>query len=131
MQRLPFVYFAPSPLHGRGVFTAQPIPQGALIEICPVIVMPRTHAALLDQTGLRDYYFDWGEEDEQIALALGFGSLYNHSPRSNARYLLDFDMETISIVAIRDIEAEEEITVNYNGDPADTSPVWFERHPHT
>ncbi len=126
MQRLPFVYFAPSQLHGRGVFTAENIAEGSLIEICPVIVMPRAHAPILDQTGLRDYYFDWGEDDEQIALALGFGSLYNHSAHSNARYLLDFEMETISIVAIRNIRAGEEITVNYNGDPNDLSPVWFE-----
>jgi len=32
----------------------------------------------------------------------------------------------VEFKALRDIQAEEEITVNYNRDPQDGSPVWFE-----
>ena len=31
----------------------------------------------------------------------------------------------MEVVAIRDIEPDEEITINYNGDPAKQDPLWF------
>jgi hypothetical protein len=123
--RNPALYIAPSDLGGRGVFTGVPIKKGDLIEICPVIVMKKGEIPLLDKTTLYDYYFLWGDDQEQSAIALGYGSLYNHAAPSNADYGMDFDYETIEIQAIRDIEAGEEITINYHGDPHDTSPTWF------
>jgi SET domain-containing protein len=109
---------------GRGVFARRPIAEGDVIESCPVLVMP---AADLrrgeDWTHLGDYCFEWGEGT--MALALGFGSLYNHSYRPNARYE-DVAGPTKLFVAVRDIAAGEEITVNYNGEPDDASPVWFD-----
>ena len=125
MQRLPFLYIRQSPLGGRGVFTLDDIPADSLIEICPVIVLSETDMKNIHQTDLHDYYFLWGEEQDQCAIALGYGSLYNHSYHPNARYLLDYEDQTIDIVSIRPIEAGEEIMVNYNGDPRDPSPVWF------
>jgi SET domain-containing protein len=59
-----------------------------------------------------------------VAVALGYGSLYNHSYTPNARY--DDESPQIKIfTAIREIAAGEEITINYNGEPSDESPVWF------
>lgn len=127
LQRLPFVYFGPSKLGGRGVFTSEPIPAGSLIEVCPVIVLPVEDLPIIHNTFLHDYYFLWGEEDECCAIALGFGSLYNHAYTPNARYWIDLEQETIDIYAERDIEAGEEITVTYNGDPEDKDPVWFDK----
>ena len=60
-----------------------------------------------------------------LALALGYGSLYNHSYRPNARYD-DVGQRTKLFTALRAIEPGEEITINYNGDPEDGSPVGFE-----
>ncbi len=125
MQRLPHIFFATSPLGGRGVFTAQPIRAGSLIEICPVIVLPETELPVIHKTELHDYYFLWGEDEKSCAIALGFGSLYNHAYDANAEYILDLDEQTIDFYAVRDIEVDEEITVNYNGWPDDPSPVWF------
>ena len=127
MQRLPSLYFAPSALGGRGVFTSAPIPEGAVLEICPVIVLPPEEVPVIHGTRLHDYYFSWGWNDDQCAIALGFGSLYNHAYEPNARYQVDIDDETLEIIAIRDIAPGEEITVSYNGDPEDKTPVWF--HP--
>jgi SET domain-containing protein len=31
----------------------------------------------------------------------------------------------MEVVAIRDIHAGEEITINYNGDPENQAPLWF------
>ena len=127
MQRIPSIHFAESPLGGRGVFTAEEIPEGSLIEICPVIVLPEEDLPAIHGTHLHDYYFLWGENDECCAIALGFGSLYNHAYMPNARYWVDQEEATISIYAIADIPAGAEITISYNGDPEDTTPVWFDR----
>jgi len=125
MQRIDSLFIAPSPLGGRGVFTAATITEGTLIEVCPVIVLPGAEREFIDKTGLYDYYFIWGEDDEQCAIALGFGSLYNHSFKPNAEYRADFAVPTLDFYALKDIGAGEEITVNYNGDPGNREKLWF------
>ncbi|HZU37814.1 MAG TPA: SET domain-containing protein-lysine N-methyltransferase, partial [Gemmataceae bacterium] len=62
-----------------------------------------------------------------VAIALGYGSLYNHSYMPNARYD-DEPGPAMTFTALRTIRPGEEITVNYNGDPKDRSPVGFEVH---
>jgi hypothetical protein len=122
------IYVAASPIGGRGVFASKKIYQGDIIEVCPVIVMKPGEMELLDQTTLYDYYFLWEDDDIELktcAIALGLGSMYNHAAPSNADYQMDMEHTTIDIFAVRDIEAGEEITINYHGDPNDTSPTWF------
>lgn len=126
-QRNPYLYITSSDLGGRGVFTAVPIEAGEIIEICPVIVMKTGDLEWLDKTTLYDYYFLWepDEDTKTCAVALGYGSLYNHDCPSNADYEMDFENGTIDIRSVRDIEAGEEITINYNGEPGDPTPPWF------
>ena len=109
---------------GRGVFARRSIPEGEVIETCPVLVLPA------EQVGddparhaLAAYIFEWGPGT--VALALGYGSLYNHSQQPNARYE-DIGGRTKLFVALRDIAPGEEITVNYNGEPENRTLVWFE-----
>ena len=78
------LYVAPSPLHGFGVFTDETFASGDPIEECPVLVIPSRQRELIDRTVFSGYYYEWGEGEG--ALALGFGSLYNHSYRPTARY---------------------------------------------
>ena len=111
------------PRKGRGVFARRAIHEGELIERVPVILLPIEDVQ--DQETWRDlacYCFLWKEGT--VALALGYGSLYNHSYEPNARYD-DVGRSTKVYTAIRDIAAGEEITVNYNGDPDDRAPVGF------
>jgi uncharacterized protein len=109
---------------GRGVFARRPIAKGETIERVPVIVMTADeYADGLARTPLKDYCFSWGID--QVALALGYGSLYNHSYKPNARYD-DVGPSTKAFVAIRPIAQGEEITVNYNGKPTSRAKVWFE-----
>jgi SET domain-containing protein len=126
MQRLPGIYFAESEKGGRGVFSAIYISVGTLIEVCPMIVLPAEDFQKIHDSSLHDYYFLWGDEENQCAIALGFGSLYNHDYEPNARYFVDPEDETMEIHAIREIFPGEEITVTYNGHPDDKSLVWFE-----
>lgn len=126
------IYLAPSAITeaGRGVFAAQPIKKGEVIEECPVIVVQEKDAATLKETELRNYYFMWGEGLRLVAIALGFGSLYNHSYEPNATYMKKPEEKMINFVAIKDIITDEEITVNYNfGNPDDKSKLWIEGIP--
>ncbi|HFA51273.1 MAG TPA: SET domain-containing protein-lysine N-methyltransferase [Bacteroidetes bacterium] len=127
MQRIHSLFIAPSNLGGRGVFTGEDIEEGALIEICPVIVLPEKELPIIHGTFLHDYYFLWGDEQKQCAIALGYGSLYNHSYQPNAKYLLDYEHRTIDFYCLKKIEAGEEILVNYNGEAHLQGKVWFDK----
>ena len=109
---------------GRGVFARRPIRKGEVFETVPMIVLTaKEFEDGLVGTGLESYCFGWGRD--QVALALGYGSLYNHSYRPNARYE-DVGPRTKAFLALRDIDAGEEITVNYNGKPRSRTAVWFD-----
>jgi uncharacterized protein len=109
---------------GRGVFARRPISKGEMIERVPVLVMTEEEFAEgLAQTPLKDYCFSWGID--RVALALGYGSLYNHSYKPNARYD-DVGPRTKAFVALRPIAQGEEITINYNGKPGGRAKVWFD-----
>ncbi len=112
------------PRKGRGVFARAPIGAGRVIERVPVLVLPTGEVEESEEwAGISGYCFHWGRG--KLALALGYGSLYNHSYRPNARYD-DLGKRTKVFTALRDIAPGEEITINYNGDPADGSPVGFD-----
>lgn len=130
-QRVPFLFIAESDLGGKGVFSGETLEEGDLIEICPVIVLPEADLPAIHGTRLHDYYFLWGEEQQQCAIALGYGSLYNHSYEPNARYLIDYEHDTIDVYCIRTIQPGDEVTVNYNGEPTDSTPVWFHKTDNT
>ena len=110
---------------GRGVFTKSSIPANTIIEISPVLVMSSEERKLLDQTRLHDYIFEWGPDSKQCCMALGYVPVYNHSYRSNCEYEMDFDNQVIKIKTIRNIEAGEELFINYNGDWNNDKKLWF------
>jgi len=90
--------------------------------LSPVILLSAEDRIKIHDTHLHDYYFQW--DGDQAAIALGLGSLYNHSDKANAMFTMDYDFKQIRFVAIRDIGAGEEITTNYRkGKPE--MPLWF------
>jgi SET domain-containing protein len=112
---------------GRGVFAARGFQPGEVIEVCPVIALSADDAARLDATQLYDYYFGWGDANKGAAIALGFGSLYNHSYAPNAAYRKSEADSTISIIAVKPIAPDDEILIKYNyGDTENCGPLWFE-----
>ncbi len=106
------------------MFAARALDDGDLVECCPVVVCPPHQEALLEETELRGLYFTW--EDDAIAVALGFGSLYNHSWRPNARYELDHGLKVVRFFAVRAIDEGDEVTINYTGDPDGRGDLWFD-----
>lgn len=118
------LYVAESPGKGRGVFTDSPLSKGDIIEVCPVILFDDWEEAQhIDATPLSHFYYRWTEGVN--ALALGYGSLYNHSYCPNAYYRRNYENQTLEFVALRDIRPGEEILINYNGDPNCKAPLWF------
>ncbi|MBS1783526.1 MAG: SET domain-containing protein-lysine N-methyltransferase [Bacteroidetes bacterium] len=125
--RNPNLYVGITKAKGRGVFTSKTISENEVIEIAPVIVMSANDRALLDKTLLHDYIFEWQPGDiPQCCMALGYVPIYNHSYQSNCEYFMNYDEQTITIKAVRNIAYGEELTINYNGDWNDEKPVWFD-----
>lgn len=110
------------PGKGRGVVATQPIAAGETIERSPVIPLAMKDS---ECPGLNDYAFAWGEDvpgfepGKECAIALGYIGLYNHSDTSNVRLERHYADNEMSIHALRDIAAGEELTINYD------VPLWF------
>ena len=111
---------------GRGVFTDKRLHKGETIESAPVIEFPEEEWEHIGETVFGVYCFFWGENFKDGAMVLGNGSLFNHSYSPNAIYCRRLSDKVMDFIAIRGIEAGEEITINYNGDPDDKDPVWFD-----
>ena len=127
MQSHPGLYFAESNISGRGMFCINDIAKGALIEICPVIKLPQKDIKPIDQTNLYNYYFLMEDEAFPACIALGFGSLYNHSHVPNAEVKIDAIDALMFIEAIKNIKAGEEIFLDYVGGPTNEKELWFKQ----
>ena len=111
---------------GRGVFATRSIEKGEVIERAPVVVVPAAEREHLDKTALGNYYYLWMTETEDMAIALGLGSVYNHSYGPNAYYVKHRDELVVEFIAHAPIREGDEITINYNGAPNDQAPLWFD-----
>lgn len=107
---------------GRGVFARAPIAEGEIVERSPVLPI-----ALGDSEcpGLDDYALAWGEDvpgfdtGKECAIGLGYLSLYNHSAAPNVGLVRHYAENEISVRALCDIAAGEELSFDYG------VPLWF------
>jgi SET domain-containing protein len=124
IQKHPGLYYAPSGKHRYGMYCTEPIDEESVIEICPVLLLTSTEAKTIDRSHtLYSYYFEWTRG--RIAIALGYGSLYNHSKDPNAYFDPDYKNQLILFKAHRHIAPGEEILVDYHAGNPDEE-VWFE-----
>ena len=126
MLHVPGLYLLEDELKGRCIYTSVDLQPNDLIEICPIIKIPSGQLKHIDQTKLYDYYFLWEEEGFEACIALGYGSLYNHSSTPNAEVIMDYDDGTIRIEATQSIKASSEILIDYTGGTRDVIKLWFE-----
>lgn len=116
-------YVNKSKIGGRGVFANINLKKNQMVEICEVIPCPKEDLKHIQNTTLFNYYFCWYLGGG--AIALGNGSLYNHSYEPNAQYITSG--KCLIFKALRNIKKNEEITVNYNGDWWNKEPVWLDK----
>jgi SET domain-containing protein len=107
---------------GRGVFAMVAFYRGQVIEDCPILEFPNEQATY--DSVIHHYTFAWNRR--RSALALGYGSILNHSFSPNAVYSFRVAKKMIRIRALRNIEPGEEILINYNADPKDKTPLGFD-----
>lgn len=107
----------------RGVFATRDIKKGEMLHEAPVIPYPNEQHVHIEKTLLADYAFEYGAN--HTAMLLGYGMLFNHSYEPNAIYDIHFESHSFKFYAYRDIQAGEEILINYNGDVDDDAPLWF------
>ena len=109
------IYVAISNIHGRGVFAQRSIKIGSTIEECPIIRMKLQEMTVRKHMLLNYYAFMIDEQNEYTGIALGYGSLYNHSDSCNAIYYFNKEKELMIFEAIQPIAKYDEITINYLG----------------
>lgn len=68
-----------------------------------------------------EHYLYVGRNGDML-MALGVGSLFNHSQQPNLNYSIDHDQLVIRYRAARAIAAHEELTITYGS----SSKLWFE-----
>ncbi|KAI6044702.1 cytidine deaminase-like protein [Pisolithus marmoratus] len=104
---------------GRGVFASRAIPAQTIIETSPVLLFAKDEYETHGKHTLLDHYtFSW--RDGRMALALGLGSLFNHSEQPNVSYSIDTARDCIVYTSTRAISADEELCIFYG------HHLWFD-----
>ena len=112
---------------GRGVFAGREFFAGDLVEICPIVLLDLKTQPFPGV--IRRLMFNWSKT--HVALALGYGSLYNHSDQPNLTFQRGPENLTITFSALRDIAAGEQLTISYDHIGEGKNPrerSWFEIH---
>jgi SET domain-containing protein len=121
------LYLARSKIRGagRGVFAGEYTMKDRVIEQSPVIDMPGSDLACVQKTKLAAYYYRWGESSQDIGIALGYGSLYNHSSYPNITFIKNIPKQLIEYTKARVIRKDQELNIDYNyGVPFVSDEPW-------
>ena len=92
-------------INDRGVFANQDYKEGDIIEICPALQQSKKHS----DGNIKNYLFHLNDETDLVGF--GYCSMYNHSEKPNASWVVNED--SIQIYATSDINKDEEIFVSY------------------
>jgi SET domain-containing protein len=107
------VYVKKSSIHGWGVFTNLNIKKGEIVEECiiPYELIP------INSNVLSQYRYVWPSRKNwsHYCIALGFGSIYNHSKeKMNINWKINKEQRIMVFTAIKDIKIGEELLFNYD-----------------
>lgn len=126
-----------SAARGRGLVATRALAVDSLIDVCPILHMNATDFKKCEKTILYNYLFGVGEEEGGIAL--GMGSLYNHESGDGANLRYEIVQEnapsgvndkeradySVRYWAKRDIQAGDELVIDYQQRFGNTYPLWF------
>ena len=112
----PNVYIASSDIHRWGVFTKKPIAQYDVIQESPYCTFPEEEIQQAPTLERYTYAADASSEVDEIVLGFGFAAMFNHSADANVAYILDPVNEVMRHYATVDIDAGEELVIDYGCD---------------
>lgn len=125
-----------NPEKGRGVFATTDFLKDEIVEECQTLftIDTLTVDVLTRLPFIQKVFFNLFEKPEKsVAIALGTGSLYNHSSTPNLEFYPHVDPDTklvyIRFVATRQINSGEELTIDYTGGGKRKAPLDFEEEP--
>lgn len=108
----------PAPLYvkkvrgkGWGAFCARKIPKGTIFNVTTLLPLTVREARLMSGSSLEPYWYEFGSRGR--AIALGLGSVMNHSDEPNCSFHYSRTKRTLKFYALRDIPAHEELTHDY------------------
>jgi SET domain-containing protein len=115
---------------GKGLFAKTNIPKGKVIDIAHIILISNNDWNLIENTIISNYSFEWDDPklkgEYEAAISLSISQFINHSYNPNVKYIYEYKNKCIKYITLRDISKGEEITVNYNGETFNKTPMWFE-----
>jgi hypothetical protein len=136
------LYLKSVPGKGRGVYVGEDLPSGRLIHVSPMLLFasPQTSRDEGEEKGedkqvksdrrgdggpccvekdvLAHYTYTWDHQTQ--ALALGLGSMFNHSKHPNIGFVINKEKVIVSYTTLRDIRSHEELCISYG------NKLWFE-----
>ncbi|KAI9596426.1 hypothetical protein BDF19DRAFT_439034 [Syncephalis fuscata] len=98
---------------GRGIYTTTELPAHTLIDVAPVLLMSELRPPF-------DHYTFCWPGPRPHALALGIGSLLNHSAEPNAYFLRDIPNGLVRFFTLKPVPAGEELFISYGEN------LWFD-----
>lgn len=102
---------------GRGLFATKPIKSGEIVEESPIIRLSPGDMHFIENTILGCYVFDSPTEFSNDGfLALGLGSLFNHSDEPNVEWEVDPRNNLITFKATENIKSGKQLFINYGWD---------------
>jgi hypothetical protein len=116
---------------GRGVFAGRAFKQDEVVEDSPVVPFEPLPDRRLPMD-IKRIAFGWGNllglQRRRPAIVLGYGSMYNHANPASLRCEANRNHRVLRFIAVRDIAADEELTINYNSisSPVSSNDKWFE-----
>ncbi|MDZ4741592.1 MAG: SET domain-containing protein-lysine N-methyltransferase [Alphaproteobacteria bacterium] len=81
----------------------------------PIIFVPGGDSDHTDQTSVGRYVFQWNEDDD-LCVVLGLGSLINHGLPENVSLVSNYKDQTMEFYAYTDIKAGDELVYDYGHD---------------
>jgi len=111
------------PGKGRGIVATSAIAAGEVVERSPVLPLSLADSEV---PGLSEYAMAWeenldeGDPAKACCIGLGYLVIYNHANPPNVKLMHHYESHEISVVAMRDIAAGEELCYDY------VVPLWFQ-----
>ena len=107
------IYVATSDIHRWGVFSKKKLKAWDVIQEFPYCTFGEDELENAPTVERYTYGAGYLAEVDEVVLGFGFAPLFNHSDEPNVAYLLDPVNEVMRHYALCDIDAHEELVIDY------------------